>query len=40
PILTAPSEAEKQLRIAISAVTGSVIKKGMHLLGIAVPEKM
>ena len=40
PILTAPTEAEKNLRILISKATGDTIKKGMKLLGIEVPEKM
>ncbi|MCW3126287.1 MAG: arginine--tRNA ligase, partial [Bacteroidetes bacterium] len=40
PILTAPTQEEKNLRILISKVTGDTIKKGMKLLGIEVPEKM
>ena len=40
PILTASTEAEKNLRILISKATGDTIKKGMKLLGIEVPEKM
>ena len=40
PILTAPTAAEKNLRILISKVTGDTIRKGMKLLGIAVPDKM
>lgn len=40
PILQAPSEKEKNLRVAISSQAGSVIKKGMKLLGIDVPERM
>jgi arginyl-tRNA synthetase len=40
PILTASTQAEKQLRILISKVTGDTIKKGMKLLGIEVPDKM
>jgi arginyl-tRNA synthetase len=40
PILTASTEAEKNLRIMISKVTGDTIRKGMKLLGIEVPEKM
>jgi arginyl-tRNA synthetase len=39
PILTAP-EGERKLRIALSSETGVLIKKGMKLLGIEVPEKM
>ena len=40
PILNANTDAEKSLRVALSAQTGAVIKKGMKLLGIAVPERM
>jgi arginyl-tRNA synthetase len=40
PILTAPTAAEKELRILISKVTGDTIRKGMKLLGIEVPDKM
>ena len=40
PILTAPTEAEKNLRIVLSKVTGETISKGMKLLGIEVPSKM
>lgn len=40
PILTAPTAAEKNLRILISKVTGDTIRKGMKLLGIEVPDKM
>lgn len=40
PILTAPTEAEKQLRVSLSKQTGAIIKKSMNLLGIEVPEKM
>ncbi|MFN8287763.1 MAG: arginine--tRNA ligase [Chitinophagales bacterium] len=40
PILNAPTEEEKQLRIAISGQTGRLINKGMKLLGIEVPERM
>ena len=40
PILAAPTQDEKQLRILISKVTGDTIKKGMKLLGIEVPDKM
>ncbi len=40
PILTAATETEKKLRIALSNETGIVIKKAMKLLGIDVPEKM
>ena len=40
PILTAPTLAEKNLRIVLSKVTGDTISKGMQLLGIDVPSKM
>lgn len=40
PILKAEKDEDKQLRVALSAQTGLVIKKGMKLLGIDVPEKM
>jgi arginyl-tRNA synthetase len=40
PILSAPTQGEKDLRILLSKVTGDTIKKGMKLLGIEVPEKM
>ncbi len=40
PILTASTAAEKEFRIALSKQTGVVIKMGMNLLGIEVPEKM
>ena len=40
PILTAATEDEKKLRIALSNETGVIIKKAMRLLGIEVPEKM
>ncbi len=40
PILKADTEEEKQLRVALSHQTGIVLKKGMKLLGIDVPEKM
>ncbi len=40
PILNAATEEEKKLRVALSAQTGLLIKKGMKLLGITVPDKM
>ncbi|MBS1686944.1 MAG: arginine--tRNA ligase [Bacteroidetes bacterium] len=40
PILTAPTQQEKDLRILLSKVTGDTISKAMKLLGIEVPEKM
>lgn len=40
PILNAATEAEKNFRIGLSKQTGILLKKGMKLLGIDVPEKM
>lgn len=40
PILTALTEQEKQFRLLITQQTGRLIKQGMKLLGIDVPEKM
>jgi arginyl-tRNA synthetase len=40
PILKAEKDEDKYLRIALSAQTGLILKKGMKLLGIDVPEKM
>ncbi len=40
PILSAPEENEKIVRVALSGQTGAIIKKAMKLLGIDVPEKM
>lgn len=40
PIIKAELEEEKQLRLALSHQTGIILKKGMKLLGIDVPEKM
>jgi arginyl-tRNA synthetase len=40
PIIKADTEEEKQLRVALSHQTGIILKKGMKLLGIDVPEKM
>jgi arginyl-tRNA synthetase len=40
PILTAPTEAEKKFRLALSNQTGIILRKAMNLLGIEVPEKM
>ncbi|MBS1530336.1 MAG: arginine--tRNA ligase [Bacteroidetes bacterium] len=39
-ILQAEDEATKQFRLLLSAASGKVIKKGMGLLGIEVPERM
>lgn len=39
-IANAESEEKKQLRLRISSLCGLVIRKGMSLLGIAVPERM
>jgi arginyl-tRNA synthetase len=40
PIKNAENEAKRQLRLEISYLTGVVIRNGMQLLGIAVPERM
>ena len=40
PILSAPTDEEKRVRVALSSQTGVVLKKAMKLLGIEVPEKM
>lgn len=39
-ILQAENEKIKQFRLQLSAASGSVIKRGMKLLGIEVPERM
>lgn len=39
-ILKEENEESKQLRLAISALTAAVIRNGMSLLGIEVPERM
>ena len=39
PILQA-SEEERNFRLALSALTANVIKNGLNLLGIEVPERM
>lgn len=40
PIVKEENEMLKQYRLNISALTASVLKKGMQLLGIEVPERM
>lgn len=40
PILSAPTEEDRNLRILISKVTGDTLRKGMYLLGIEVPDRM
>ncbi len=40
PILTAESEEKKQLRLKIALLTANILKSGMNLLGIAVPDRM
>ena len=40
PILKLDDEELKNFRLSLSATTGSIIKKGMRLLGIDVPERM
>jgi len=39
-IANAETEQKKQLRLQLAGMTANVIKSGMHLLGIAVPERM
>ncbi|MGC4099762.1 arginine--tRNA ligase [Ferruginibacter sp.] len=39
-IANAETEAKKQLRLQLAAMTANIIKSGMHLLGITVPERM
>lgn len=39
-IANAETEDKKQLRLQLAAMTANIIKSGMHLLGIAVPERM
>ncbi len=39
-ITNAETEDKKQLRLQLANFTANVIKKGMHLLGIQVPERM
>ncbi|MDD2381712.1 MAG: arginine--tRNA ligase [Mariniphaga sp.] len=40
PILAETNKTTRNIRLLISAATGKVIKKGMKLLGIDVPERM
>ncbi|NPA42901.1 MAG: arginine--tRNA ligase [Chlorobi bacterium] len=40
PVLQAPDSDTRARRLALSAVTGDVIKNGLALLGIEVPERM
>lgn len=39
-VFKAESEEKKQLRLRLCSLTASVLKEGMHLLGIRVPERM
>ncbi len=39
-IANAETETKKTLRLKLSLLTANVLKSGMHLLGIAVPERM
>ena len=39
-ILKAESEAAKAFRLMVSMVTANVLKTGMELLGVEMPEKM
>lgn len=40
PILKADNDETKQFRLELSGATAAIIKKGMRLLGIEVPDKM
>jgi arginyl-tRNA synthetase len=40
PILKAEDDQVKQFRLELSSATAVVIKKGMKLLGIEVPDRM
>ncbi|RZL05861.1 MAG: arginine--tRNA ligase, partial [Pedobacter sp.] len=40
PIVKEEDEALKQHRLNLSSVTGEVLKRGMRILGIVVPERM
>lgn len=40
PILTAESEAEKQSRLRLAALTGKTLKQGLELLGLETLERM
>jgi arginyl-tRNA synthetase len=40
PVLREPDGGKLRFRLALSEFTGDVIKRGMGLLGIQVPEKM
>ncbi len=39
-ILTAETAEKKQLRLQLATITSNIIKAGMNLMGIAVPERM
>ena len=39
-IANAESEEKKQLRLMLAQQTANIIKTGMHLMGISVPERM
>jgi arginyl-tRNA synthetase len=39
-VLKAENEEKKQLRLQLCRLTAAVLKDGMHLLGIRVPERM
>lgn len=40
PVLKAPSDAERQSRLALSELTAKTLATGLHLLGIAAPDAM
>jgi arginyl-tRNA synthetase len=40
PILSEPDEEKRNFRLVLSATVGDVVKKGMNMLGIEMPERM
>jgi arginyl-tRNA synthetase len=40
PVLRAPSEEARSSRLALSALAGAILERGLSLLGIAAPERM
>ena len=40
PVLRAPDEETKSSRLALSALAGAILERGLSLLGIAAPERM
>jgi arginyl-tRNA synthetase len=39
-VLTAETEEKKQLRLKVAIMTANIIKSGMGLMGITVPDRM